>query len=137
MLANKAKLGYSATESGTATDLPGLKQLPELGAEPTMVDNTCLTDTIITNEMGIGDPGSLEYVFKFVNSAATDSYRILKALDSATTYYWTQEMADGTKFKFPAQPSIRVGGGGVNEAIEFTLSLALQGDITVTNPPTV
>lgn len=99
-----------------------------------MVDNTCLTDTMIVNEMGIGDPGNLEYVFKFVNSSTTDSYRVLKALSSDTTYYWTQEMADGTKFKFGAQPSVRVGGGGVNEAIEFTLSLALQTDITVTNP---
>lgn len=134
MLANKAKLGYSATESGTVTNLPGLKSLPELGAEPTMVDNTCLTDTMIVNEMGIGDPGTLEYVFKFVNSSTTDSYRVLKALSSDTTYYWTQEMADGTKFKFGAQPSVRVGGGGVNEAIEFTLSLAIQTDITVTNP---
>jgi hypothetical protein len=135
MLANKAKLGVKTSDSAsTYTDLPGLKSLAELGAEPELVDNTCLTDTMMQYEQGIGDPGTLEYTFKLDNSSETTAYRILRALDKVKTYDWQETLVDGTTYTFKAQPSIRVGGGGVNEALEFTLSLALQSDITVTNP---
>lgn len=138
MLANKATLGYKTT-GNTYTDLPGLKSLPEIGAEPTLVDNTCLTDGMIMNEIGIGDAGQLEYVFKFTGYS-TGTYKTLYDLlytngkPNNTTISFQQKMADGTTFTFSAQGSVRVGGGGVNEAIEFTLSLALQSDITVGAP---
>lgn len=134
MLANKAKLGYKATSSAsTYTDLAGLKSIPELGADPTLVDNTCLTDTYIYNELGIGDAGQLDYVFRFSNTAGS-AYRTLTGLTAGTTYYWQQEMADGTKYAFSGPCSVKVGGGGVNEPIEFTLTIALQSGISVTNP---
>ena len=46
MLANGAKLGYKkkSTTSGTYTDLPGLKEIPEFGFEPEKVENTGLND---------------------------------------------------------------------------------------------
>lgn len=132
MLANKAKLGVKISGE-TYTDLPGLKSLAELGAEPEMVDNTCLTDTMMQYEQGIGDPGTLEYTFKLVNKKDS-AYRILRTLEKTKAYPFEEELVDGTKYQFDAQPSIRVGGGGVNEALEFTLSLALQSDITVVDP---
>ena len=133
MLANKAKLGYG-TVSGTYTDLAGLKSIPELGADPTLVDNTCLTDTYIYNELGIGDAGQLDYVFRYQNSP-TSAYRTLSGLTPGTVYYWQQEMADGTKYSFSGPCSVKVGGGGVNEPIEFTLTIALQSAISVSAQP--
>ena len=47
MLANGSKLGYrkhSGSDEGNYTDLPGLKEIPEMGIEPEKVENTCLTD---------------------------------------------------------------------------------------------
>ena len=134
MLANKALLGYKASDaSGDYTNLPGLKQIPELGAEPNLVENTVLTDTLMQYEMGIGDPGTLEYVFKFENTASS-AYRTLSGLTEGTTYDWQETLSDGTTFSFSGQASVRRGGGGVNEALEFTLSIALQSGITVGNP---
>ena len=43
MLANGATLGYKTT-GNTYTNLPGLKEIPDLGVEPEKVENTCLTD---------------------------------------------------------------------------------------------
>ena len=34
MLANGAKLGYKKSGGSTFTDLPGLKEIPEMGIEP-------------------------------------------------------------------------------------------------------
>ena len=59
MLANGAKLGYSKTAlsggSTTYTDLPGLKEIPDIGSDPEKVDNTVLTDPHKKYEKGIGD----------------------------------------------------------------------------------
>jgi len=140
MLANKATLGFKTTSgTGAYTDLAGLKQIPEMGAEPTLVDNTCLTDGMIMNEIGIGDAGQLEYVFKYTGYTEGTYKTLYDALytngvPNNSTLYFQQKMADGTTYSFSAQGSLRVGGGGVNEAIEFTLSLALQSDIAVGAP---
>lgn len=133
MLANGATLGVKTTSSASAyTNLPGLKEIPELGVDPEKVDNTTLTDTTIQYEMGIGDPGDMEYVFKWVNSAATDAWRILKPLEGTGTAYEFQEtLADGTTSTFSGQVSLKRGGGGVNDPLEFTLAIALQSAIVI------
>ncbi len=136
MLTNKAKLGVKTTSgAATYTNLPGLKEIPDIGMSPEKVDNTCLTDTIMQYELGIGDPGDMGFRFKLVNSAATDSYRILRGLETAgSTNSYQLELADGTTYTFDAQVAIQVNGGGVNTALDFTANLALQSAITVGNP---
>lgn len=133
MLINGAKLGYKAGSSNTYTDIAGLKEVPDMGADPELVDNTALTDSIVHNEVGIGDAGSMDYVFRFDNSTAQSNYRVCKGLEGTKTSF-EQSFADGTKFHFDAIPSVRVNGGGVNDPAEFTMTLALQSDITVVDP---
>lgn len=135
MLANGITLGYKETSSGnTYTDLSGLKEVPELGVEPEKVENTPLSAEIKQYEMGIGDAGDLSYKFIYDNTA-NSSYRKLRALaDAKKKVSFEQQFPDGTKFDFDAQCSVKVGGGGVNAAMEFTLSLALQSQITVVDP---
>lgn len=59
MLANGATLGYrkhTAGENSAAyTDLPGLKEIPEVGVELDKEENTCLTDPHKMYEEGIFD----------------------------------------------------------------------------------
>ena len=133
MLTNKATLGVKATASAASyTNLPGLKEIPEIGADPEKVDNTCLTDTIMQYELGIGDPGDMAFRFKYVNSAASDAYRILKGLETAgTTNEYQLKLADNTTYTFSAQVALKLNGGGVNTAMDFTANLALQSRITV------
>lgn len=139
MLANGIKLGYKANSGEEAfTYLKDLKEVPELGADPEKVDNTTLDDTIKQYEFGIGDAGDMAYKFKYKNDSETDSYRILRGLEAAKKAVpFEQLMPDGTKFHFDAFVSIKTGGGAVNAAVEFTLNLGLQSDITIVDPITL
>lgn len=134
MLANGIKLGYKTTGS-SYTNLEGLKEVPELGEEPEKVDNTCLSDTVKQYEYGIGDAGDLSYKFKYVNTSDTSSFRVLRKLAEAKTVVdFEQTYPDGTKVNFRAQCSVKLGGGSVNSAMEFTLNLALQSGLTFVDP---
>lgn len=134
MLANGITLGLKKKAESTYTMLSGLKEVPELGVDPEKVDNTTLEDQMKHSELGIGDPGDLAYKFKWENSTDS-SYRKLRAVaDTKETVSFEQTFPDGTKFHFDAQCSVKVSGGGVNAAIEFTLNLGLQTDIEVVDP---
>lgn len=137
MLANGIKLGFKkkGAEPAEYTDLPGLKEVPEMGNEPEKVENTCLSDKVKQYEYGIGDAGDLEFKFKYENSSATSPYRVLRAAADAKEVLSFQEtFPDKTTFTWDAQVSVKLGGGGVNSAIEFTLKMALQSEITVADP---
>lgn len=79
MLANGATLGYKK-KSGTGEykDLPGLKEIPEVGVDAEKVDNTVLTDSHKKYEAGIGDLPEMVYKFKYDNSSPESPYRILR-----------------------------------------------------------
>lgn len=130
MLANGIKLAFSETK-GNYQNLVGLKEVPGFGIEPEKVENTTLADTVKKYEFGIGDAGELEYKFAYNNSSATAPYRVLrKAADGKKKLYFEQTYPDGTKVTFEGQVSVKLGGGGVNAVIEFTLKIALQSELT-------
>lgn len=131
MLANGITLGYKTGEASSYTVLTGLKEVPEIGIQREKVNNTGLSDPNFKYEFGIGDPGDMVYRFKFENGASS-SYRILSKLTGSVKFQ--QTMPDGTTFEFEGQTYTRVGGGGVNGVIEFTLSIAVNSAITITDP---
>ncbi len=136
MLANGATLGVKTTANASAyTNLPGLKEIPEMGPDPEKVENTTLTDTIKQYEVGIGDPGDMNYVFKYKNEAATDAWRILKTIqDSGEAREFQEVLKDGTTTTFSAYVNLKRGGGGVNGVVDFTASLMLASGLTITDP---
>lgn len=136
MLANGTTLSMK-TKSGTDYELlKGLKEVPEIGIDREKVDNTTLGDKAKIYEFGIGDPGDLTYKFRWENAGTDSTYRKLRTVaDSGEVVSIKETLPDGTEFTFDAQCSVKVGGGGINAAIDFTLSLGLQSDdIKVTDP---
>ena len=137
MLANGAKLGYKKSGASSFTDLPGLKEIPEMGIEPEKVENTCLTDKNKQYENGIGDPGDLVYKVRYENTKEDSPYRVMrKAQDSGEVLDFQETLIDGTTTEFSGQVSVKRTGGGVNGVVEFNLSVALQSELAV-NDPTV
>lgn len=137
MLANGAKLGFKKSGGSSFTDLPGLKEIPEMGIEPEKVENTCLTDKNKQYENGIGDPGDLVYKFRYENTKVDSPYRVMrKAQDSGEVLEFQETLIDGTTTEFSGQVSVKRTGGGVNGVVEFNLSIALQSELKVTDPGT-
>ena len=135
MLANGAKLGYKKSGGSSYTDLPGLKEIPEMGIEPEKVENTCLTDKNKQYENGIGDAGEMTYKFKYDNTSANSPYRVMrKAQESGEVLSFQETLIDGTKTEYDAQVSVKRTGGGVNGVIEFNLTMSVQSDIVVAAP---
>lgn len=138
MLANGITLGYKEIAGSTFTVLTGLKEVPEIGSEPEKVENTCLSDTVKQYEYGIGDPGDLEFKFKYENKSATSPYRVLrKAAEVKKVLVFEERFPDGTVFTWNAQVNVKLGGGGVNGTLDFTLTMALQSAIAVVDPVAV
>lgn len=135
MLANGATLGMKKKGETAYTNLPGLKELPDVGVDPEKVDNTCLTDSIKQYENGIGDAGDMTYKFKFDNGSDTSSYRLLRAVEATgETVSFQEKLKDGTVTEFDAQVAVKRTAAGVNAALEFDLSLSLQSALTITDP---
>ena len=139
MLANGAKLGYAPTfsdgGSNTYTDLPGLKEIPDIGTDAEKEDNTTLTDKHKVYEKGIGDLPEMTYKFKYDNTKAGCPYRVLREADqNGTVLYFRETDADKSTIDFGAQVSVKRTGGGVNGVIEFEVTMMVQTDITYTDP---
>lgn len=136
MLANGATLGYKKKGAvGDYTDLPGLKEIPDMGTEPEKVENTDLNAKNKQYENGIGDAGKMTYKFKFENKTETSPYRVMrKAQDENEILSFQEKLSDGSITEFDAQVSVKRTGGGVNGVIEFELTMALQGDLKYTDP---
>ena len=137
MLANGAKLGYKVPggSGATYTDLPGLKEVPDLGVEKERVENTELTAKNKQYEYGIGDLGELTYKFKYENKSETSPYRVMrKYADDNTLLDFEETMADGTKTHFSGQVSVKRRGGAVNAAVEFELKIAVSSDFATVDP---
>ena len=135
MLANGIKLSYKKSGEGEFALLAGLKEVPELGTEPEKVENTCLSDTVKQYEFGIGDPGDLEYKFKYENKSATSPYRVMRNAEAAKEVLtFKEELPDGTTVTFDAMVSVKLGSGAVNGVLDFTLKMALQSDMVFTDP---
>ena len=135
MLANGATLKVKKKGENEYTDLPGLKELPDMGTDPEKVENTCLTDTVKQYENGIGDAGDLAYKFKYDNASDASAYRILREIqDSGDAADFQETLKDGTTTEFKAQVSVKRNGAGVNGAMEFTASMTLQSELNITDP---
>lgn len=136
MLANGAKLAYK--EKGTEgeyIDLPGLKEIPEIGVDPEKVENTVLTDPHKKYENGIGDLPEMVYKFKYDNTKAEAPYRKMRDAQTAgKVISFRETLADGTTTEYDAQVSVKRTGGGVNGVIEFDLTMTVQSDLTYVDP---
>lgn len=135
MLANGAKLEYKTSANAEYINLPGLKEIPNVGVKPEKVDNTVLVDPFKKNEMGIGELPDMVYKFKYDNTSATSPYRVLRGFqDDGTTVSFRETLKDGTTTEFDAQVSVERTGGGVNGVIDFELTVYVQSDLVITDP---
>lgn len=125
-------------EDAAYEKLVDIKDFPDLGGSPEMLETTTLSDKMQTYIPGIQNLDALEFT---ANYTKTD-FAKLKALegteyDFAVWFGGTEEAnvltptgSDG-KFEFKGQLSAFPVGGGVNEVVDMTITIAPSTPITM------
>ena len=125
-------------KSSTYEKLIDIKSFPDLGGSPELLETTTLSDGMTTNIMGIQSLEALEFECNYT----MEDYTKLKAMEGTVTDFavWlggtvsggtvTPTGSDG-KFEFKGQLSVYVNGGGVNEVVSMTVSIAASTPITM------
>jgi hypothetical protein len=125
-------------KSSAYEKLVDIKSFPDLGGAPELLETTTLSDSMTTNILGIQSLDALEFECNYTK----EDYTKLKALEGQELDFavWlggtesgatvTPTGSDG-KFEFKGQLSVFVNGGGVNEVVNMTVSIAASTPITM------
>ena len=134
----KIFLMKKATTGETYEKVIDIKDFPDLGGAPEMLDTTTLSDKMQTYIPGIQSLDALEFTANYTKADFTK----LKALEGKEESYavWfggeetgstlTPTGSDG-KFEFKGQLSVFPVGGGVNEVVNMTVTIAPSTPINV------
>ena len=120
----------SKGEGASYTKLVDIKDFPDLGGAPEMLEATTLSDAMQVYIEGIQSAEALEFTANYTKA----DYEKIVALKGTETAFAVYFGADGTngKWFFKGYASVRVNGGGVNEVVGMTISIAPSAAITTT-----
>ena len=125
----KVFLMKKGTTGNTYEKLIDIKEFPDLGGDPEMLETTTLSDKMQTYIAGIQSLDALAFT---ANYTLTD-YKALQALAGKTESYAVWFGGDeaggsltptGSDFKFDGQLTAYATGGGVNEVVDLNISIA-------------
>ena len=126
-------------KSGTSwSKLIDIKDFPDLGGTPEMIETTTLSDGMQTYIPGIQSLDGLEFTANYTK----EDFDRLKALEEEEQSFavWFGGTVNGSdvtptgsdgKFEFNGKLSVFPSGGGVNEVVGMTISIAPSTPITV------
>ena len=135
------KIFLMESEDGKAfKKLVDIKDFPDLGGTPELLETTTLSDNMQTYIPGIQSLDAIEFTANYTK----EDYTTLKAKEGKSTHdaVWfgatgepgnlTPSGSEG-KFKFQGQLSVFPVGGGVNAVVDMKISIAPSTPITVDN----
>ena len=115
--------------SDTYEKLIDIKDFPDLGGTPEMLETTTLSDNMQTYIPGIQSLDGLEFNANYTKADFT-KLKALEGKDESYAVYFGEQGADG-KFEFKGSLSVFPVGGGVNEVVGMTISIAPSTPITM------
>lgn len=125
-------------ESNAYEKLVDIKDFPDLGGAPEMLETTTLSDGAQTYIPGIQSQEALEFTANYTKSDFEALKKLEdKELELAVWFGGTEAAGTVTptgsdgKFEFKGRLSVFVTGGGVNEVVGMTISIAPSTVITV------
>jgi hypothetical protein len=121
-------LMYKA-EGSTYAKLIDIKDFPDLGGAPEMLETTTLSDAMQTYIEGIQSSDALEFSANYTKEDYAKC-NALKGIKTPYAVYFGEEGENG-KFEFEGYLSARVNGGGVNEVVGMTISIAPATPIAI------
>lgn len=125
----QVQLMMKSADTQTYSQLVKIKDFPDLGGEPELLETTTLSDNMQTYITGIQSLDSMNFT---CNYDKTD-YDNLEALEGETHDFAVYFGASGENgiFKFTGQLSVYASGGGVNEVVDMIVTIAPSTPITV------
>ena len=115
--------------SDTYEKLIDIKDFPDLGGAPEMLETTTLSDSMQTYIPGIQSLDGLEFNANYTK-ADFAKLKELEGKDEAYAVFFGEDGVDG-KFEFKGGLSVFPVGGGVNEVVGMTISIAPSTPITL------
>ena len=123
---------------GTYQKLIDIKDFPDLGGSPEMLETTTLSDGAQTFIPGIQSIDALEFTANYTK-ADYSSLVALKGTDTDFAVWFGGTEAGGVvtptgtdgKFEFSGMLDVFVAGGGVNEVVDMTITIAPSTPITL------
>lgn len=122
-------LKYSTTEDGDYTKLVDIKDFPDLGGSPELLETTTLSNRAQTYIHGIQSMDAMEFTANYDK----DTYSTIKGLENQNLYFKlyfgeTTEGEDGI-FAWEGELTVWATGHGVNEVREMIISIAPSTEI--------
>lgn len=128
------KVSYSATKTGSYTQVKGLKSCPDFGDKPEMLDNTTFDNVgYKSSEMGLKPAPELEFVFNIEDPSASSNMKLMADIeDSGAAKWWKVEKPEAT-YLYESKVVLKDDGGDPNTISSVTMYHApiLQNDGTV------
>lgn len=133
----KVFLMHKAAAEDAYTKLIDIKEFPDLGGEPEMLETTTLSDKMQTYIAGIQSLEGLSFTANYDKA----DFSKLKAIEGKKEKYavWfggsesggvvTPDGSNG-KFSFDGELSVYPVGGGVNEVVDMNITIAPSTVIT-------
>ena len=106
-----------------------IKDFPDLGGTPEMLETTTLSDNMQTYIPGVQSLDGLEFSANYTK-ADFDRIKAMEQTEMDFAVWFGAEGVDG-KFEFKGKLSVFPSGGGVNEVVGMTISIAPSTPITV------
>jgi hypothetical protein len=115
--------------TSTYEKLIDIKDFPDLGGAPEMLETTTLSDNMQTYIPGIQSLDALEFTANYTLA----DFQKIKAMEGSEKEFavWFGTDGENGKFEFKGQISAFPTGGGVNEVVGMTISIAPSTPITI------
>lgn len=125
----------ASADGGKFVKLIDIKDFPDLGGEPEMLQTTTLSDSSHTYIKGIQSMDALSFT---ANLEPSDYVNKVKKLDDGNMYLFELAFGEGSKdenkahkiyFYWKGQITAWVNGAGVDEVVEITISITPSTEI--------
>lgn len=110
------------TTAGSLTKKIDIKDFPDLGGAPEMIETTTLSDPMQTFILGILSSGALDFTANYSKS----DFEAVNA-DANTDLYYALEFGNAGSegiFEWQGQHTVRVTGGSGNSVVEMVVTIA-------------
>ena len=115
------------TSAAALTKTVDIKDFPDLGGAPEMLETTTLSDQMQTYIMGIQSADMMEFTCNYTKA----TFQAVLADANKNLYYALDFGTEGT-FEWQGQHSAWVVGAGVNAVTEFKIGIAPSTKPTLT-----